>query len=704
MQPHSKLPHKLPPRPGLPVLVSGLLLLSLLLGSFLPVVHAKDSEPQAVDALLYTPFGVSMLLVDNDHGFDRLITTQTAYVSIAKHQVVWSDIEKTQGTYDWSSLNPMVTQLNLAVTTGNMMPVVIIRGTPTWAQRTNTSCGPILQAKFGAFADFVYNLLTVSPLAPFVSAGTLKHWEIWNEPDIAWTLAAKDQSWGGCWGDVNDSYYGGGYYAEMLKVVYPRMKSANANAQVILGGLLLDCDPDNPPAGKDCSSARFLEGVLRNNGGAYLDGIAFHAVDYYGGYLGAYSNGNWNANNQTGPVSAIKAAFIKSILAEYNVVGKKIYNTENALVCDTCSNNPAFENTKAYYVAETFATAVWSGLTSNIWYDWTGTWMRNNGILSLNVPPLELPAYAAYKFAASKLGSKTAVRKILDYEGVLGYEFRNMSELSTDKRLWILWSKDEQDHTVYLPATPSRLWDVSGVEYTVIPAAVIITSSPIYLEMPRSVKRANHAIIKKDLSLRNGDFEAGTANWSFLEETTTGLPSSLVSTPPIDPTTGQVDPFIPAGNNSAVVGNPSITFQQCLGGQIPFPKYGAIEQYITVPIATDQTVKVKFDYIIYTEDANPFPYSTLNYDRFEVYINENALPSFYDANTVNSNLACGAWRRIPSASNPRNGLTSGWATGEIDIKAYGGQIIKLSFRNYNRFDGTYNTYTYLDNIRLVVGE
>ena len=39
----------------------------------------------------------------------------------------------------------------------------------------------------------------------------------------------------GCWGDNDDDYYGGGYYADMLKMVYPAVKSADPQAQVLIG-------------------------------------------------------------------------------------------------------------------------------------------------------------------------------------------------------------------------------------------------------------------------------------------------------------------------------------------------------------------------------------------------------------------------------------------------------------------------------------
>ena len=51
------------------------------------------------------------------------------------------------------------------------------------------------------------------------------YWEVGNEPDIDPSLVDGDEIYG-CWGDKTDAYYGGGYYAEVLKQVYPAVKKA----------------------------------------------------------------------------------------------------------------------------------------------------------------------------------------------------------------------------------------------------------------------------------------------------------------------------------------------------------------------------------------------------------------------------------------------------------------------------------------------
>ena len=60
-----------------------------------------------------------------------------------------------------------------------------------------------------------------------------------------------------------------------------------------------------------------------------------------------------------------------------------------------------------------------------------------------------------------------------------GYEF-----LRTDKKVWVLWSPDEQNHAVTLPASALRALNKYGVEVP-ISSNQITVNSPVYVEFPR---------------------------------------------------------------------------------------------------------------------------------------------------------------------------------------------------------------------------
>jgi hypothetical protein len=112
-----------------------------------------------------------------------------------------------------------------------------------------------------------------------------------------------------------------------------------------------------------------------------------------------------------------------------------------------------------------------------------------------------------------------------------------------------------------------------------------------------------------------------------------------------------------------------------------------------VRVPQGRNVLLFFNYVIYSQDASTNP----SYDRFEVYVN-NTL-QFSDGNMITTGLNC-RWFRVPGIENPRNGQINGWATGMIDLNPYRGTTVTVSFRNYNRLDGWYNTYTYLDNVHI----
>jgi alpha-L-arabinofuranosidase len=356
----------------------------------------------------------------------------------------------------------------MAVLNQNGMELVlIVRGVPEWARAAGGHvCGPIAQNKYGAFASFMNELVSRYSRAPYY----VKYWELGNEPDAPFI---SDSSPFGCWGNEEDPYYGGGYYGEMLRVVYPAIKEGNPDSQVLVGGLLMDCDPENPPAGKSCTMSKFLEGILQEGAGDSFDGVSFHSYEYYG-YLGAYSNPNWNgAYNTTGPVLDIKANFLYRILESYGKSDKYLMATENALLCDEskpiCGDD--YETTKAIYAAQTYTKSLMSQVKSSIWYSYTDPWRSTN--LIQNSKPT--PAYYAFQTVSERL-SNTIFHQKIAITGISAYEFTLYGD-----RVWIAWSLDGQDQSLSLSNPPIRMWDLYGSSITV-GQNLTIGMLPVYLE------------------------------------------------------------------------------------------------------------------------------------------------------------------------------------------------------------------------------
>jgi hypothetical protein len=398
---------------------------------------------------------------------------------LRRNALLWSDVELLPGVREWEKEASLEAELKAASSQG-LQVILIVRSAPLWAQKyPGVYCGPVKVEQLYAFANFMKEVVVRYSVPPY----NVKYWELGNEPDVDYRQVSPDSEFG-CWGNHDDPDFGGGYYAEMLKAVYPQIKSVDPQAHVLVGGLLLECNPDNPPinaAGqaKDCSAGRFLEGILKAGGQGYFDGISFHSYDFFSKNLGlgAYGSGNWfNTWNTTGPVLFAKTSFLRNLLNQYQATDKELLDTELALLCPSQNiqdcDTQDFNLTKAYYAAQAYAVSQVQGLTATVWYS-NPLW-RSSGLFDQQGQPL--PAYQAIKVSAQAIGQATFVKEIDQYPGVKAYEFQ-----SDNKRLWILWSLDGEDHIVSFPQKPASAYDVFG-ESLPIADHLTIGLKPVYLE------------------------------------------------------------------------------------------------------------------------------------------------------------------------------------------------------------------------------
>lgn len=453
---------------------------------------AADSEPLG-DFFVYLPlvvkrypalpsvFGMQMSSITVKAGLNQVVEAQTKWVGGAT--INWSAVEPNEGDRNWQALANQEQQWENA-SANDLIPIAVVRYTPEWARKYPAyACGPMASEYFDKFADFMYEVVVKYSKSPY----NIRYWQIWNEPDIDPSLVSLDSAFG-CWGDIDDDYYGGGYYADMLKVVYPRIKDADANAQVLVGGLLLDCDPEHPPTvnsgeahetTKDCTPAKFMQGILLNGGGPFFDGVSYHAYDYYLDALGQYANGNWHsAWNTTGPVIIAKNSYLQNLLDSSGFSDKFLINTESALLGDGQAGNSDFEQTKAYYLVQSYVIAMAEGLKGNLWYSLLG-W-RNSDLVKDDLSPL--PAYHAYKFASQTLGSiydveEIGANDISSLTGLKGYKFD-----SVNGEIWVIWSMDGATHNISLSlGTPSAVYDVFGASQSAS-STISVGLKPLYLK------------------------------------------------------------------------------------------------------------------------------------------------------------------------------------------------------------------------------
>ena len=385
----------------------------------------------------------------------------------------WSTVEPQAGQINWGWVHGFENEL-LAANEHHINNIIYVNDTPYWALKPGYSCGAVAQDKFADMAHFLTEMVKRYSVAPF----NVKYFELWSEPDVSGFL--------GCWGDPKDpKYYGGGYYGEMLKVAYPAIKAANPQAQVLFGGLLMGCHPDHieycvGDVAVNSSIAHFFEGALVDGAGPYFDGISFHAYDYYGLGLGQYSNSNWgSAWNTTGPVALVKAAYLRSLLAKYNLTDKYLMDTELALLCGrTGQEGPcvteAHATTLSGYLVQSYAAGLADGLSTMIWFSAAG-W-RGTALLDPWLNPL--PGYKAYQFTSERLSNATYVKPITGFSGIHGYEFSR-----DGNRIWVLWSvtSNNNSQTINLSQMPLAVYDMYG---SLLPVGMLanVGLQPIFIE------------------------------------------------------------------------------------------------------------------------------------------------------------------------------------------------------------------------------
>lgn len=412
-------------------------------------------------------FGVE---IKKASGEPQLALAQAAGVYwLRKNGLKWANVEPIPGARRWEAVTDLEIELEAAHNAG-LQTILILRRTPKWAQMVpGHFCGPVAADALDELAQFMADAVARYKDPPYA----VKYWEIWNEPDVDPALVKSDSVFG-CWGDRKDEYYGGRYYAEMLQAIYPAMKAVDPEAQVLIGGLLLDRDPaedehDNPPG-------RFLEGILEGGGGDFFDIVGFHAYTHYYSELGDWEKwpSGWAARG--GSVEG-KVALMRETLNNYGY-DKPLMLTEAGLVCSECPSPPpgAFLEAQAAYVPRLYVRNMALGLEATIWYTLDGPGWRQAGLLNEEQQPR--PAYRALEAMTSLLEGATFVRALSDFSGLTGYV---LEEVEGGSEIWVLWSPDGAPVPIPIPPGLREAHDLYGAPLEPEDDTLEIGFSPVYL-------------------------------------------------------------------------------------------------------------------------------------------------------------------------------------------------------------------------------
>lgn len=437
--------------------------------TFIPILMRKF-RPQA------PMLGMALEGFFDAAGWQETLALHPRFVRRWQH-IAWRDVEPREGEYRWDVLAGLEQELRTAEAS-SATPILNVQMTPEWAQKIKgNACGPIAADKFQAFAAFMERLvLRYGSNSEF----GVRYWQIGNEPDIVVGIVPGDSPFG-CWGDLSDPYYGGGHYGEMLKVVYPRIKAADPQAQVMVGGLLLECDPYTMTVPDTCvnekrfQSGYFFEGILKAGGGDFFDVADVHGYGELRPDLPSHMSSYYHWSPAAGGTGLPeKVRFVRRLLEQYGYSNKAIMATELALKCE--EPGPACEDAGSAYIPRVFAEAHQLGLAGTVYYALI-TEFKYKGLLLPDLTPK--PQYQAFRFLASQLSWVEYVKPV-DLPGISGTEF-NQSRL---RRLWIVWSSDGTDQLLTPPADFVQAYDKYGNVLSLTEDGKLLVGwSPIYVAL-----------------------------------------------------------------------------------------------------------------------------------------------------------------------------------------------------------------------------
>jgi len=431
-------------------------------------VAGGEAHPEAVSKPDLTPLGGSspmsytafLPLVSHNHivrpltifGVQMygLLATQSAGLPLTEEaQVYW-----VRWPLAWSAVEPVNTEPEgyrfyrydsdiAAADSEDLHLVVTILSNPDWAATYRN--GPIDKVDISEFAEFMGALVERydgdgwqdAPGSPVVD-----YWEFYNEPDAGDELRAE----------YGASYWGhfGAEYAEMLCAVYPAMKSANPQAQVVLGGLAYDAFEDQGGG----FVREFLDDVLTAGGGECFDVMNFHYYPVFG----------WSSY---GPGLSGKANYLAAKLEEYGYE-KPIICTEAGWHSDDYGQFPSTPEIQSRYVVKLFAQSLASRLDMMIWWTWIdpGAGYGKNGLLTQALE--RKPAFYAYAAAARILGMASFRRPLSS--GELGSQMMEGYLLTSleNRDLYVLWSNDGNTRAVSLPLPRANVTDLYGNPVSVV--------------------------------------------------------------------------------------------------------------------------------------------------------------------------------------------------------------------------------------------
>jgi hypothetical protein len=136
----------------------------------------------------------------------------------------------------------------------------------------------------------------------------------------------------------------------------------------------------------------------------------------------------------------------------------------------------AYYEAQADYVVWLYVRNWAQGLLGTCWFTLEGPSWFNAGLINPDLTPR--PAYYTLKFLTEELSSSDYVGVVPD-PNLRVYEF-----IASEKRIWVLWSPDEHEHTLTIPGNTQNIYDKYGDTINA-QGGQITVKSPVYFEMTK---------------------------------------------------------------------------------------------------------------------------------------------------------------------------------------------------------------------------
>jgi hypothetical protein len=366
-----------------------------------------------------------------------------------RNSIEWRQVEPTNrapAQYVWTNADRALR----AASDNCVNMIVTLDITPDWAT-TGDGRSPFQTDLLPEFVEFVtavverYDGDGVNDAPGNI---VVKHWEFYNEPD------AGPAPTGGGWGEF------GTRYAEMLKAVYPAVKAADPEAQVVFGGLAYDSFTDSAFVGPFIRD--FFDNVLDADAGPYFDIMNVHYYPF------SRHRREWTQTDSSGLVE--KIGVIRSKLAERGL-NKPLFITEIGWHSNNIASNPSNEDFQARHVVQLFTQSVAVGADVAIWWPLVdlGDYQFKSGLASDS--DTYKFAHKVYLEALKRIGEGAYVRQVVvptvnnDLEV---YEFR---EPLTNRVQYIAWLNPIAPFNAEAVATfddsVTTTWETDGSRATV---------------------------------------------------------------------------------------------------------------------------------------------------------------------------------------------------------------------------------------------